>query len=108
MSNIAHRVTPVECKILKSLQQKSPANVVDITVNIYGENNRTNYAYVHKSLGRLQKKGYVEKDSSNRPQLYSPRVSYNEVIIQELTDLAGKYCNGSMEELVGVLTEEAD
>ena len=108
MSVSAQRITPVECKILKSLWQRRSASLTDITVDVYDENNPTNFAYVHKSLRRLQKKGYVEKDSSIRPQLYSPRVTYNEVILWEFRDLAEKYCNGSIEELMSVLMEETD
>ena len=108
MSNIAHRVTPAECKVLKLLWQRESASVADITEDIYDENTPGKFAYVHKLLGHLQKKGYVKKDSSSWPQLYSPRVSYNTVILQELMDLAEKHCNGSIEELVNVLTEKAD
>ena len=58
------------------------------------------YTTILKIIQIMTEKGLVEKDSSQRPQVYKPRLSWKKTQQMLLTDLMEKAFSGSAKELV--------
>jgi predicted transcriptional regulator len=103
------RPTDTELAILEILKDLKTGTVRQIHKHhnqIYEA--QAGYTTILKIIQIMTEKGLVEKDSSQRPQVYKPRLSWKKTQQMLLTDLMEKAFNGSAKELViGALSTKA-
>lgn len=103
------RPTDTELAILEILNDLKTGTVRQIL----NQHNRmyevqAGYTSILKIVQIMTEKGLVEKDSSRRPQVYKPHVSWKKTQEILLTDLINKAFGGSAKELVlGALSTKA-
>src|SRR5438309_2275746 len=93
------RPTEGELGILQVLWEAGPRSVRDIQ-QILNQSRPTGYTTVLKLLQIMTDKGLVERDESQRPQIYRPRYSREQTQRQLLRDLMNRAFGGSMKALV--------
>jgi BlaI family transcriptional regulator, penicillinase repressor len=93
------RPTEGELGILQVLWESGPRSVRDIQ-QILNQSRPTGYTTVLKLLQIMTDKGLVERDESQRPQIYRPRYSREQTQRQLLRDLMNRAFGGSMKALV--------
>ena len=93
-------------EILKDLKTGTVRQILKVHNQIYEA--QAGYTTILKIIQIMTEKGLVEKDSSQRPQVYKPRLSWKKTQQMLLTDLMEKAFNGSAKELVlGALSTKA-
>jgi BlaI family transcriptional regulator, penicillinase repressor len=95
------RPTDLELAILEVLKELGSATVRQV-YKYYNQvhPNPAGYTTVLKIIQIMTEKGLVEKDSSQRPQVYKPRVSWSKTQQLLLVDLMKRAFNGSAKQLV--------
>ena len=91
--------TKVELGILRVLWSAGPLSVRAVQ-NILNESKETGYTSVLKTMQIMTDKGLVERDDSQRPQIYRARYSEDRTQKQLLTDLIQRVYGGSVKALV--------
>lgn len=85
-------------EILKDLKTGTVRQILKHHNQIYTA--QAGYTTILKIIQIMTEKGLVEKDSSQRPQVYKPRLSWRKTQQMLLTDLMEKAFSGSAKELV--------
>jgi BlaI family penicillinase repressor len=93
------RPTEGELGILRVLWQGGPRSVRDIQ-RILNDSRPTGYTTVLKLMQIMTDKGLVERDESQRPQIYRARYSQEQTQRQLLRDLLDRAFGGSVKDLV--------
>jgi len=93
------RPTESELAILRVLWEGGPRSVRDIQ-RVLNESRPTGYTTVLKLIQIMTGKGLVERDESQRPQIYRARYSEEQTQRQLLRDLLDRAFGGSVKELV--------
>ena len=93
------RPTELELKILRVLWDAGPSSVREVT-RILNQTRRTGYTTVLKMFQIMHEKGLVERDESQRPQIYRARYSQEHTQRQLLRDLVERAFGGSTRALV--------
>ena len=99
MTSKRRRPTEAELGILRVLWEGGPRSVRDIQ-RILNESRPTGYTTVLKLMQIMTEKGLVERDESQRPQIYRTRYSQEQTQRQLLRDLLDRAFGGSVKELV--------
>ena len=99
MASKQRRPTEGELGILRVLWTKGPRSVRDIQ-RVLNESRPTGYTTVLKLLQIMTEKGLVERDETQRPQIYRARYSQSQTQRQLLRDLLDRAFGGSVKELV--------
>ena|SRR5579871_1808595 len=99
MASKQRRPTEGELGILQVLWESGPLSVRDIQ-RILNEAKPTGYTTVLKLLQIMTEKGLVERDESQRPQIYRARYSQQQTQRQLLRDLLDRAFGGSVKSLV--------
>ena len=99
MTSKRRRPTEAELGILRVLWEGGPRSVRDIQ-RILNEARPTGYTTVLKLMQIMTEKGLVERDESQRPQIYRTRYSEEQTQRQLLRDLLDRAFGGSVKELV--------
>jgi BlaI family transcriptional regulator, penicillinase repressor len=99
MTSKRRRPTEAELGILRVLWEGGPRSVRDIQ-RILNESRPTGYTTVLKLMQIMTEKGLVERDESQRPQIYRSRYSQEQTQRQLLRDLLDRAFGGSVKELV--------
>lgn len=93
-------------EILKDLKTGTVRQILKVHNQIYEA--QAGYTTILKIIQIMTEKGLVEKDSSQRPQVYKPRLSWKKTQQMLLTDLMEKAFSGSAKALVlGALATKA-
>ena len=93
-------------EILKDLKTGTVRQILKVHNQIYEA--QAGYTTILKIIQIMTEKGLVEKDSSQRPQVYKPRLSWKKTQQMLLSDLMEKAFSGSAKELVlGALSTKA-
>ena len=95
----APRPTDAELAILAVLWDRGPSTVREVHDTLSRERN-TGYTTVLKTLQIMTEKGLVERDESQRPQIYRARYTQQETQKQLLRDLVQRAFGGSVKALV--------
>ncbi len=93
------RPTEAELGILQVLWEGGPRSVRDIQ-RVLNESRPTGYTTVLKLIQIMTDKGLVERDESQRPQIYRARYSQEQTQRQLLRDLLDRAFSGSVKDLV--------
>jgi predicted transcriptional regulator len=99
MASQRRRPTEGELGILRVLWEGGPRSVRDIQ-RILNESRPTGYTTVLKLMQIMTDKGLVERDETQRPQIYRARYSQEQTQRQLLRDLLDRAFGGSVKELV--------
>ena len=99
MTSKRRRPTEAELGILRVLWEGGPRSVRDIQ-RILNESRPTGYTTVLKLMQIMTEKGLVERDESQRPQIYRSRYSQEQTQRQLLRDLLDRAFGGSVKQLV--------
>jgi predicted transcriptional regulator len=93
------RPTDLEFTILKALWTGGPSSVRELTATL-NESRPTGYTTVLKICQIMHGKGLVDRDESQRPQIYRARYSQVETQRQLVRDLVERAFGGSTRSLV--------
>lgn len=105
-------VTDAELAILQALWERPHQAIASLVPSLYSRGGKGEYATVQTLLMRLEKKGCVVRDRSQRAHVFAAAVQREDLIASHLTTLAEKLCGGSFGPLVshlvrgGALKEE--
>ena len=99
MKRIQPNPTTAELEILRVLWDCGPHSVRDIQ-RVMNEAKPTGYTTVLKLLQIMYGKGLVNRDDTQRPQIYSARLPREHTQRQMLHDLAERAFGGSVKALV--------
>ena len=99
-------ISDTERAVLKALWDHGPGTVRELHTALLEQG--WAYTTVQTLLTRLAGKGYVECDRSTPAHVYKAAVTLNELLQQQLTDLAATYCEGTSSPLMLALVEGAN
>jgi BlaI family transcriptional regulator, penicillinase repressor len=94
-----YRPTKAELQILHVLWKRGPLSVRDVT-RILNDAKPTGYTSVLKTMQIMTTKGLVDRDATQRPQIYRARYSQDRTQKQLLRDLVQRAYGGSVKALV--------
>jgi predicted transcriptional regulator len=99
MASTPRRPTEGELAILRVLWTEGPLSVRDIQ-RVLNSAKPTGYTTVLKLIQIMTEKGLVERDESQRPQIYRARRSQQQTQRQLVRDLLDRAFGGSVKALV--------
>jgi BlaI family penicillinase repressor len=97
------KITDGELAILQVLWQRSEATSRDITEVLHTEVTDPKMSSVQKLIERLEAKGCVERNRSERAHRFRPLVSQEEYVRSRLQALADRLCGGALMSLMTTL-----
>ena len=97
------RITDGELSILQLLWERGEATTRQITAALYEEVTDPKTATVQKLTERLEAKGAVKRDRSERAHRFRPLVSHERFLRSRLQTLADRLCDGALAPLVTTL-----
>ncbi len=97
------RITDGELSILQVLWERGEATSREITTVLHAEVTDPKMASVQKLIERLEAKGCVERDRSQRAHRFRPLVSHERFLRSRLQSLADRLCDGAVVPLVTTL-----
>lgn len=101
MSKEVPRPTNAELAILRVLWQRGPSTVRQVHKALdLDRQSETSYTTALKLLQIMTEKGLVEKDESERPQIYKARLTQEQTQQQLVKDLLDRAFGGSARQLV--------
>lgn len=100
MARPAQDVTDAELAVLGVLWDQGTVTVRQITNQLYANSQSSQHATVQKLLDRLKVKGFVTRDRSVWPHVFSANVVRDELIGRRLRTTAEKLCGGSLSPLL--------
>jgi BlaI family transcriptional regulator, penicillinase repressor len=102
------QITDGELSILQFLWEHGEAATRDIAAALYEEVTDPKMSSVQKLIERLEAKGCVERDRSQRAHRFRPRVSHEQYLQRRLQALADRLCDGTLVPLVTTLLRSKD
>jgi len=102
------QVTETELSILQVLWEGREATTREIAEALYDEVTDPKVASVQKLIERLEAKGCVERDRSERAHRFRPLVTRDEFLQDRLQAMADRLCSGSLAPLMSALVESRD
>ena len=100
MSRTPSDVTDAELSILQVLWERGEATVREITDELYPRSGVSEYATVKKLAARLEAKGCLARDDSQRAHLLRATIGRDELIGRRLQDVADSLCQGKWSSLL--------
>ena len=97
------RITDGELSILQVLWQRGEATSREITAAVHEEVTDPKMASVQKLVERLEAKGCVRRDRSERAHRFRPLVSHEQFLRSRLQALADRLCEGALVPLMTTL-----
>jgi BlaI family transcriptional regulator, penicillinase repressor len=99
------RITDTELSILEILWERGEATTREIAAVVYEEVTDPKMASAQKLLERLESKGFVQRDRSQRAHRFRAAVSRDDFLRSRLQSLADRLCGGAMTSLVMTLLD---
>lgn len=96
-----------ELQVLKVLWDRGPSTVRDILPVLESQGHEWAYTTVLTMLDRLRDKGVVEAEKVGNANRFSPAMSREQVVHDELADLIDRYCDRGMAPLMLALVESS-
>jgi BlaI family transcriptional regulator, penicillinase repressor len=103
MAKKLEQITDGELAILRVLWQRGVVTTRDITEAVYPEVTDPKMASVQKLIERLEGKGCVERDRSERAHRFRALVTQEEFLQSRLQSLADRVCGGELADLMTTL-----
>ncbi len=89
-------LTEAEFAVLEPLWQFGPQTIRQLTARLYPGESVSDYATVQKLLERLETKRTVVRDRSALAHVFSAAVKREDLIDDQLQDIADRLCDGSL------------
>jgi len=89
-------VTDTELAVLQYLWDNGPAATRDICSTLYPQGTVSQYYTVQKLLDRLESRGCVTRDRSDRVHRFSAAIDRDSLLAERLRDLSETLCDGSL------------
>jgi BlaI family penicillinase repressor len=105
MARLFRDVTDGEIGVLNVLWEARHATIRQVTDAIHGEGTVAQYATVQKLLEKLEAKGYVQRDRSQRAHVFRVTIERDELIGWGLQELANGLSGGSIASLFAELVK---
>ena len=99
------QITDAELSILQVLWDRGEAGTREIAAALYEEVTDPKMASAQKLLERLEAKGCVQRDRSERAHRFRPLVSREDFLRSRLQALADRLCDGALAPLVTTLLQ---
>lgn len=99
------QVTETELSILQVIWEEGEPTSRDIADALYEEVTDPKLASVQKLLERLESKGCIERDRSERAHRFRSLISQEDYLKHRLQSLADRLCGGSMAPLMSTLLQ---
>ncbi len=99
------RVTDGELSILQVIWERGEATSRQITEALFDEVTDSKMASVQKLVERLEAKGCVERDRTERAHRFRPLVTHEQFLQSRLQALADRLCGGELLPLVTTLLD---
>ena len=99
------QVTETELSILQVIWEEGEPTSRDIAEALYEEVTDPKLASVQKLLERLEGKGCIERDRSERAHRFRSRISQGDYLKHRLQSLADRLCGGSIAPLMSTLLQ---
>jgi BlaI family transcriptional regulator, penicillinase repressor len=96
-------ITDGELSILQVLWQRGEATSRELTTALHAEVTDPKMASIQKLLERLETKGCVQRDRSERTHRFRALVSHEQYLRSRLQALADRLCEGAITPLVTTL-----
>jgi predicted transcriptional regulator len=93
-------VTDAELAVLQTLWEQGSTTIRRLADLLYPGGTAAQYGTVQKLLERLEAKGYVRRDRTPWPHLFTAAVDREALIGRRLREMAEKLCGGSMAPLL--------
>ena len=97
------QITDGELSILQLLRERGEATTRQIAAALYEEVTDPKMATVQKLTERLETKGAIERDRSERAHRFRPLVSHEQFLRSRLQTVADRLCDGALAPLVTTL-----
>jgi predicted transcriptional regulator len=97
------QITDGELSILQVLWDRGEATTREISAALYDEVTDPKMATVQKLIERLEAKGCVGRDRSQRAHRFRPLATQDEYLQSRLQALADRLCDGALVPLVSTL-----
>jgi predicted transcriptional regulator len=101
-------ITDGELSILQIIWEQVAPTSRDITTVLYEEFSDSKMASVQKLLERLETKGFVERDRSERAHRFRALVSHEQFLTSQLGAVADRLCEGELTPLVTTLLKSKE
>ena len=98
-----NQITDGELSILQVLWDRGEATSREITTVLYEEVTDPKMATVQKLLERLESKGCIHRDRSERAHRFRPLLGHEQFLQSRLQVLADRLCDGALAPLVTTL-----
>jgi predicted transcriptional regulator len=100
MTPLPPDVTDAELAVLQTLWDQGTTTIRRLADLLYPGGTAAQYGTVQKLLERLEGKGYVSRDRSQWPHLFTADIDREALIGRRLRETAEKLCGGSMAPLL--------
>jgi predicted transcriptional regulator len=90
------RLTDAEFAVLEPLWTAGEQTIRQLTARLYPDQTTSDYATVQKLLERLEAKQCVKRDRSGAAHVFRAAVAREDLIDDELRELADRLCDGSL------------
>jgi BlaI family transcriptional regulator, penicillinase repressor len=97
------QITDGELSILQVLWDRGEATSREIAIALYEEVTDPKIASVQKLIERLEGKGCVDRDRSQRAHRFRASISHEQFLRSRLQALADRLCDGALAPLVTTL-----
>ena len=89
-------LTEAEFAVLEPLWFAGPQTIRQLTARLYPKQSISDYATVQKLLERLEGKRCVARDRAGLAHVFRAAVKREDLIDQQLADIADRLCDGSL------------
>jgi predicted transcriptional regulator len=96
MARARIRLTDAEFAVIEPLWHAGPQTIRQLTARLYPEQSASDYATVQKLLERLEAKRCVKRDRSGLAHVFRAVVEREDLIDQQLQQIADRLCEGSL------------
>ncbi len=107
MSPARIHLTDAEFAVLEPLWQRGPQTIRQLTATLYPAQTVSDYSTVQKLLERLEGKGCVKRDRSGQAHVFRATVKREDLIDDELQEIADRLCDGSLVPVLNQLVRRA-
>jgi predicted transcriptional regulator len=97
------RLTDAEFAVIEPLWEFGPQTIRQLTARLYPQQSTSDYATVQKLLERLEAKRCVKRDRSELAHVFRATVGREDLIDEQLREIADSLCDGSLVPLLNQL-----
>jgi predicted transcriptional regulator len=101
------KLTDAEFAVLEPLWDEGSQTIRQLTARLYPQQSTSDYATVQKLLERLEDKRCVKRDRSGLAHVFRATVGREDLIDEQLRQIADRLCDGSLVPVLSQLMRRA-